>query len=50
MSKEVYGTTKGKDIFNIVDEFFKKNGQNWLVVQPKVLQLCLGENQDLSLT
>ena len=25
MSKEVSGTTKGKDIFNIVDEFFKKN-------------------------
>ena len=25
MSKEVSGATKGKDIFNIVDEFFKKN-------------------------
>ena len=53
MSKEVSGTTKGKDIFNIVDEFFKKNdfnGQNWLAVQPIVLQLCLGENQDFSLT
>ena len=30
MSKEVSGTTKGKDIFNIVDEFFKKNDLEWL--------------------
>ena len=30
MSKEVCGTTKGKDIFNIVDEFFKKNDLEWL--------------------
>ena len=29
MSKEVSGTTKGKDIFNIVDEFFKKNDLEW---------------------
>ena len=29
MSKEVSGTTKGKDIFNIVDEFFKKNNLEW---------------------
>ena len=29
MSKEVFGTTKGKDIFNIVDEFFKKNDLEW---------------------
>ena len=29
-SKEVCGTTKGKDIFNIVDEFFKKNDLEWL--------------------
>ena len=29
MSKEVPGTTKGKDIFNIVDEFFKKNDLEW---------------------
>ena len=53
MSKEVSGTTKGKDIFNIVDEFFKKNdlnGQNCLTVQPMVLQLCLGQNQHFSLT
>ena len=28
-SKEVSGTTKGKDIFNIVDEFFKKNNLEW---------------------
>ena len=30
MSKEVSGTTKGKDIFNIMDEFFKKNDLEWL--------------------
>ena len=29
MSKEVSGTTKGKDIFNIVNEFFKKNDLEW---------------------
>ena len=29
MSKEVSGTTKGKDIFNIIDEFFKKNYLEW---------------------
>ena len=29
MSKKVPGTTKGKDIFNIVDEFFKKNDLEW---------------------
>ena len=29
MSKEVSGITKGKDIFNIVDEFFKKNDLEW---------------------
>ena len=29
MSKEVSGTTKGKDIFNIMDEFFKKNDLEW---------------------
>ena len=29
MSKEVSDTTKGKDIFNIVDEFFKKNDLEW---------------------
>ena len=29
MSKEVSGTTKGKDIFNIVDEFLKKNDLEW---------------------
>ena len=29
MSKEVSGTTKGKDTFNIVDEFFKKNDLEW---------------------
>ena len=29
MSKEVSGTTKGKNIFNIVDEFFKKNDLEW---------------------
>ena len=29
MSKEVSGTTKGKDIFNIVDEVFKKNNLEW---------------------
>ena len=28
-SKEVTGTTKGKDIFNFVDEFFKKNDLEW---------------------
>ena len=29
MSKEVAGTTKGKNIFNIEDEFFKKNDLEW---------------------
>ena len=29
MSNEVPGTTKGKDIYNIVDEFFQKNGLEW---------------------
>ena len=29
MSKEVFGTTKGKDIFIILDEFFKKNYLEW---------------------
>ena len=29
MSKEVSGTTKGKDIFNFVDKFFKKNDLGW---------------------
>ena len=29
MSKVVSGTTKNKDIFNIVDEFFKKNDLEW---------------------
>ena len=29
MSKEVSGTTKGKDIANIVDKFFKKNDLEW---------------------
>ena len=29
MSSEVPGTTKGKDIYNIVDEFFQKNGLEW---------------------
>ena len=29
MSKEVSGITKGKNIFNIVDEFFKKNDLEW---------------------
>ena len=29
MSKEVSGTIKDKDIFNIVDEFFKKNDLEW---------------------
>ena len=29
MSKEVSGTTKGKNIFNIMDEFFKKNDLDW---------------------
>ena len=29
MSEEVSGTTKDKDIFNIVDEFLKKNGSEW---------------------
>ena len=26
---QVSGTTKGKDIFNMVDEFFKKNDLEW---------------------
>ena len=29
MNKEVPDTTKGKDIFNIMDEFFKKNDLEW---------------------
>ena len=29
ISKEVSGTTKGKDIVNIVGEFFKKNDLKW---------------------
>ena len=29
INKEVSGTTKGKDISNIVDEFFKKNDLEW---------------------
>ena len=29
MSNEVPGTTKGKDIYDIVDEFFQKNSLEW---------------------
>ena len=52
MSEELSETTKGKDIFNLLDKFFKQNHLDWeklVGVQPMVLLLCSVESQGFSL-
>lgn len=46
LSQELSSTTKGKDIFNVLDNFFKQNelGESWSDARQMGLHLCLVES------
>ena len=49
LNQELAATTKGKDVFNVLADFFKENELDWSKLvgyTTDALQSCLGENLD----